>query len=141
LLARANRNHATRQKAQIVPAVRLNQKVAVAIVFVSAMFMNIMDLMRRLSNPPDTLETVAEQGFHDAPSVGAENPNWIADQDFQVSTWILSHRRCYRMRDVGRSASSDVLSGTSSLVSAPGEVFGTHRAVHSTVLLEVASGV
>jgi hypothetical protein len=31
------------------------------------------------------------------------------------------------MRDVGRSASSDVLSGTSSPVSAPGEVFGTHR--------------
>jgi hypothetical protein len=31
------------------------------------------------------------------------------------------------MRDVGRSASSDDLSGTSSLVSAPGEVFGTHR--------------
>ena len=33
-----------RQKAQIVPAVRINQKVAVAIVFVSAMFMNIMDI-------------------------------------------------------------------------------------------------
>jgi hypothetical protein len=25
--------------------------------------------------------------------VGAENPNWIADQDFWVSIWILSHRR------------------------------------------------
>src|SRR6202451_4273977 len=33
-----------RQEAQIVPAVRLNQRVAVAIVFVSAMFMNIMDI-------------------------------------------------------------------------------------------------
>src|ERR1700685_1137665 len=33
-----------RQEAQIVPAVRVNQKVAVAVVFVSAMFMNIMDI-------------------------------------------------------------------------------------------------
>jgi putative transposase len=31
------------------------------------------------------------------------------------------------MWDVGRSASTDVLSGTSSLVGAPDEVFGTHR--------------
>ena len=31
------------------------------------------------------------------------------------------------MRDVGRSASIDALSGTSSLVAAPDEVFGTHR--------------
>ena len=31
------------------------------------------------------------------------------------------------MRDVGRSASTDVLSGTSSLVGAPDEVVGTHR--------------
>jgi hypothetical protein len=30
------------------------------------------------------------------------------------------------MRDVGRSASIDVLSGTSSLVGTPDEVFGTH---------------
>jgi hypothetical protein len=30
------------------------------------------------------------------------------------------------MWDVGRSASTDVLSGTSSLVGAPDEVFGTH---------------
>jgi hypothetical protein len=30
------------------------------------------------------------------------------------------------MRDVGRSASTDVLSGTSALVGAPDEVFGTH---------------
>jgi hypothetical protein len=59
--------------------------------------------------------------------VGAENPNWIADQYFYVSIWILSHRRYYRMWDVGRSASTDVLSGTSSLVGAPDEVFGTHR--------------
>jgi hypothetical protein len=31
------------------------------------------------------------------------------------------------MWDVGRSASTDVLSGTSSLVVAPDEVFGTHK--------------
>jgi hypothetical protein len=31
------------------------------------------------------------------------------------------------MRDVGRSVSTDVLSGTSSLVGAPDEVFGTHK--------------
>src|ERR1017187_10622132 len=31
------------------------------------------------------------------------------------------------MRDVGRSASTGVLSGTSSQVGAPDEVFGTHR--------------
>jgi hypothetical protein len=32
------------------------------------------------------------------------------------------------MQDVGRSASTDVPSGTSSLVGAPDEVFGTHSA-------------
>jgi EmrB/QacA subfamily drug resistance transporter len=37
-------NLARSQERQIVPAVRLNQKIAVSVVFVSAMFMNIMDI-------------------------------------------------------------------------------------------------